>query len=82
MGKKNCTPHIPSILSVCLCSESPDNNSLTVIHTFTGLSNFFGIPIVPGHVQGQVGKSGAMFIKSRSYALPSKTEKLSLNFNF
>ncbi len=33
----------------------------------SGLSKFFGIPLVPGLGQSQVGKSGAMTIKSRFY---------------
>ena len=36
-----------------------------------GLSIFFGIPLVPGLVHSQVGKSGAMTIKSRFYSFPS-----------
>ena len=39
-----------------------------------GLSKFFGIPLVPGIVQSQVGKSEAMTFKSRFYAFPPKNK--------
>ncbi len=48
--------------------------------TSSGLSKFFGIPLVPGLVQIQVGKSEAIAVKSRFYAFTPKTDKLSLNF--
>ncbi len=45
-----------------------------------GLSKFFGIPLVPGLVQSQVGKSGTMMVKSRFYSFLSKTEKNKAKF--
>ncbi len=38
--------------------------------TKAGLSKFFGITLVPGLVESQVGKSEAMTVKSRFYAFP------------
>ncbi len=35
-----------------------------------GLSEFFGIPLVPGLVYSQVGKSEEVVVKSRLYSSP------------
>ena len=43
--------------------------SCTAFGGGAGLSKFFGVPLVPGLVQSQVGKSGAMIAKSRLYSL-------------
>ncbi len=49
----------------------------------TGLSNFFGIPLVLGLSQSQVGKSGAMTVKSfYSFPPPPKTKKSILNIDY
>ena len=45
-----------------------------LIPAMTGLSKFFGIPLVPGLLQSQVGKSEAMTVKSHFYAFPPKTK--------
>ena len=47
---------------------------------FTGLSKYFVIPLVPGLVHSQMGKSEAINIESCFYSLPSKSEKLKLKF--